>query len=84
MSWIVECKLCEAQEVVANPADVLSPHWYPARYAPGPPSLDSWWGQPVKTPWVDSVCRECSAWRAAMKRARSGRWSCSRSMSFRR
>ena len=35
MSWIAECKLCEAQEVVANPADALSPHWVSGALCPG-------------------------------------------------
>ena len=35
MRWIVECEVCEVQEIVADPAAVLSPHWISGALCPG-------------------------------------------------
>ena len=35
MRWIVECEVCETQEIVANPAAALSPHWVSGALCPG-------------------------------------------------
>ena len=35
MRWIVECEVCEAQEIVADPATALSPHWVSGALCPG-------------------------------------------------
>ena len=35
MSWIVECEVCEAQEIVTDPAEALSRHWVAEALCPG-------------------------------------------------
>ena len=35
MSWIVECEVCEQQEVVANPGELLSQHRVSGALCPG-------------------------------------------------